>query len=433
MAESATRVIEMNMDVLVAALSRLAGPALVLDADLKVLARTPGAEQLVGTPVPTGVSATALLCGMGPERPLAEALAEGRASSARVERVGAGGSTTMLRVRATPLEHGGRRTGWLLLLEGEQPGGDARLEAGGFVTRDATMRRLLEAARRAAASDAPVLLGGEHGSGRTLLARYIHDQSRHSDGPLCQLDCTMRPATRLEGELFGDDDNPGQLDLARGGTLVFHELAALPVELQGRLLEVLRADRGEGAARLVSATSRPLAREVERERFSAELMYRLRVVPLFVPALRERPGDIELIGHELVARHNERSTRQISSIAPAALDALKAFSWPGNVRELDNAIEYAFVMGDGPVLAETELPPEVRGEGRGRSVPTNIPPDAAAQLPNEARRILRALERAGGNRERAAASLGMSRVTLWRKLKAFELEDAVQSGRRQRH
>jgi DNA-binding NtrC family response regulator len=233
----------------------------------------------------------------------------------------------------------------------------------------------------------------------------------------------------LEGELFGRGGAPGQLGPAHGGTLFLDEVNALPVELQGRLIHVLEVGESKLDARLVSASPRPLRREVERERFNAELMYRLRVIPLFIPPLRDRSGDIELLARDFVAQHNQTSVRQVARISPGAVTALASYVWPGNVRELDNAIRYAFVMGDGPVLTEGDLPPEVRGEEQGRPLPANIPPDTG-QLPSEARRILRALERAGGNRERAAASLGMSRVTLWRKLKAFELEDTVRAGRR---
>ncbi len=426
-----------DAQLLLDALSEVAGCAIVLDRELRVLAHTPGARQLVGTPLPAGVAAPKLLCGMGPERPLAEALAEGRAITALVERVGPDETTSVLRVRATPLSHDGQRAGWLLLLESEQPEG-ALLDFGGFVTQDAAVRRLLDHAQRAAATDAPVVLGGEHGSGKGLLARLIHDHSPRAEAPFCAVDCAARPAARLEVELFGSGDAPGQLRAAQDGTLFLDEVAELPLELQGRLLDLLRAEEpGAGGAgvRLVASTAVSLRERVEQERFRAELMHRLQVIPLFVPPLCERRGDIELLANHFVARENQTSQRQVSRIAPDALAALRAYRWPGNVRELGNAIRYAYAMGDGPLITRDDLPPQVRdGDGAGRSLPVNVTPGISGQLPGEARRLLRALERAGGNRERAAQSLGISRVTLWRKLKAFDLEDAARAGRRsQRH
>ncbi len=302
-------------------------------------------------------------------------------------------------------------------------------EAGGIVMRTAGMKHLVEQARRAAQSDDPVLLTGEVGSGRALLARFIHDQSKRAPRSFCIVSCGLRPVERLEGELFGQGGAPGKLRLAQGGTLLLEEIADLPLELPDRLLDALAGEGGRDV-RLVATTSRSLRAEVERGRFNPNLLYGLRVLQLFVPPLRDRSGDIELIARHLLAKHNRTYARQISSISQEALGALESFAWPGNVRELDNAIRYAFVMGDGPILMEGDLPPDVRGEDRSRSLRTHIPPDSAARLPNEARRILRALERAGGNRERAAASLGMSRVTLWRKLKAYELEASVQPRRR---
>ena len=225
-------------------------------------------------------------------------------------------------------------------------------------------------------------------------------------------------------------DAEGHVRLAHGGTLFLDEIAELPLELQAKLLRVLqeRVVLPVGAreaipvdVRFVAATHRSLRREVDAGRFRADLMYRLRVVPVFLPPLRDRKVDIALLARYFVDERNKTSERSISRIAPGACDVLERYDFPGNVRELQNAVEYAFVMGEGPILTETDLPPEIRGEEPGAHASVNEPTPPEEELPPEARRILRALDRAGGNKERAARMLGISRVTLWRKLKGFGL------------
>ena len=177
--------------------------------------------------------------------------------------------------------------------------------------------------------------------------------------------------------------------------------------------------------RIVSATHRALRREVEEGRLRSDLLYRLRVIPLFLPTLRQRPADVELLAWLfLEERAAAEGGRTIKRITPGALAALTDYDWPGNVRELQNVIEYANVMGEGPVLAESDLPPEVRGEERGARVtrPDSELTALRAELPPEARRYLTALERSGGHMGRAAQSLGISRTTLWRKLKKHGLD-----------
>jgi transcriptional regulator with PAS, ATPase and Fis domain len=171
--------------------------------------------------------------------------------------------------------------------------------------------------------------------------------------------------------------------------------------------------------RVISATHRSLRKEVAEGRFRADLMYRLRVIPVFLPPLRDRPGDVALLAEKLVEELNGRSRRRIEQISGAAHAVLARHTWPGNVRELYNAITYAFVVGDGPVLRPTELPPElVAPELDLQVAPT---PESPAASDPEARKILAVLERTGGNRDRAAKILGLSRVTLGRKMRALGL------------
>ncbi|MEZ4226574.1 MAG: sigma 54-interacting transcriptional regulator [Polyangiaceae bacterium] len=424
------------------ALEILGGASIVLDGSLATVYASPSARALTADALAPGTRLAKLLCGESPERPVAEALSSGQAVTADVVRPGRGGRDQSLRVQALPLRSNGRLEGYLVRLS-VVAAADSRdtEEMHGILTRDATMKRVLSEVRRVARSDVSVLVRGETGSGKELVARAIHLESRRAKGPFRAINCAALPAQLLESELFGHvrgaftgavRDAEGHMRLASGGTLFLDEVAEIPLELQAKLLRVLQ-DRvvlpigGREPipvdVRFVAATHRGLRQEVAEGRFRADLMYRLRVVPIFLPPLRERPEDVGLLADHFVRKRNqEHAPRIIERIDAAALSAMLAYDFPGNVRELQNAIEYAFVMGEGSVLSETDLPPEFRGEyGHGRV--TNAPPPVRPSAQGaEARRILRALERASGNRARAAKSLGMSRVTLWRKLKALGIE-----------
>jgi two-component system, NtrC family, response regulator AtoC len=204
----------------------------------------------------------------------------------------------------------------------------------------------------------------------------------------------------------------------------------MPLDLQAKLLRVLEThtiipvgatEPIEVDVRIVAATHQSLRAAVEHARFRADLMYRLRVVPIFLPALAARGGDVELLATRFMDDLNTGGGRRITKISAEALDALNTYAWPGNIRELRNALEYAYVIGDGPVLLEADLPPEVSGLDHAGRV--NQPAAPALVATTEARRIHVALERAAGNRERAAQLLGMSRVTLWRRMRSYGLLD----------
>jgi transcriptional regulator with PAS, ATPase and Fis domain len=174
---------------------------------------------------------------------------------------------------------------------------------------------------------------------------------------------------------------------------------------------------------MVAATHRSLRREVERGRFRADLMYRLRVVPLFIPPLRARPGDVLLLAEKMMATLNARGGRRVERLGPSVRTAFQRYAWPGNVRELRNVLEYAYVVGEGPVMVDADLPPELLDaqaeEPTMPAVNRPLPLPAEGTTSPESERVRRAIERAGGNRDRAAQILGMSRSTLWRKMKAL--------------
>jgi transcriptional regulator with PAS, ATPase and Fis domain len=211
------------------------------------------------------------------------------------------------------------------------------------------------------------------------------------------------------------------------------EVGELPLEVQAKLLRVLQErnvipiggrEPIDVDVRIIAATHRSLREAVRQHEFRADLMYRLRVIPLFLPPLRDRTTDVELLARHFCDALAADTERTIQRITPGAIRALEEYAWPGNVRELRNVIEYAMVMGDGPVLADTDLPPEVLG-GEPGAPTANTGSDIDEGLPDEARQLLRALERAGGHHGRAAQALGLSRVTLWRRLRGYGLDKAT--------
>ena len=310
----------------------------------------------------------------------------------------------------------------------------------GLVSRDPVMLRAFETTKRVAETDTTVLVRGESGTGKELVARALHAGSARRDGPFVPVNCAALTPSLLESELFGHvrgaftgavGDRMGVFEQAAGGTLFLDEVAELPLDMQAKLLRVLeeRVLTPVGGreprpvdVRVVAATHRALRAEVVAGRFREDLMYRLRVVPLYLPPLRARPADIELLLDHFVTRQNARGPRRVSSVAPEAMRALLDHRWPGNVRELRNVVEYAFAVGRGPELQRDELPPELR---EGRPVAAS-PPRAVLGAPetpaDEVAAIRRALELSGGHVGRAAASLGMSRPTFWRKRRKHQLD-----------
>jgi transcriptional regulator with PAS, ATPase and Fis domain len=408
---------------------------LVVDTELRVLLATPEAEQLLETNVVPGTAAAKVLCKNSPKRELAQALVEGRTIEATIPHPGRRAQDRTLKVRSVSLRDKGTLTGFLLLIdEGFAPGAEP-VQFHGMWTQTPSMREVFRIIERVAAADVTVLVRGETGTGKELVAHAIHDLSPRAKGPFQAINCAALPPTLLESALFGHmrgsftgavRDTLGHFQLAHHGTLFLDEIAELPLELQAKLLRVLetRSVLPVGAqkptpvdVRIVSATHRSLRKEVELGRFRADLMYRLRVIPIFLPALRERRGDIPLLCRELIAHLNLTSKRQVERVSPVALRVLEHYDWPGNIRELSNVLAYAYTIGDGPLLQLADLPAELVQTAQES---TDARAQAQPELDEESQRILDVLRRAGGNKNRAAKMLGMSRVTLWRRLREIQ-------------
>lgn len=301
----------------------------------------------------------------------------------------------------------------------------------GLWSRDPGMVQAFQIIRNVGETDATVLIRGESGTGKELAARAVHNESIRRDAPFLAVNCAALSPTLLESELFGHvrgaftgavRDRLGLFRQADGGTLFLDEVAELPLDLQAKLLRVLQertftpvggTDAIHVDLRIVAATHKGLRQKVREGAFREDLMYRLRVVPIYLPPLRDRRGDVELLIWHFIARFGERGPRRIQAVAPEAMRALLDHPWPGNVRELINVIQYASAVGRGPTLTLPELPPEFRKSAPSLRAPTS--PEAPPV--DEATRIQEALARSGGHIGQAAALLGMSRPTFWRKRK----------------
>jgi transcriptional regulator with PAS, ATPase and Fis domain len=316
-----------------------------------------------------------------------------------------------------------------------------RLRLGGIVGHSPAMQALYEKILRAASSDATVLVLGESGTGKELVARALHDNSGRSGGPYIAVHCAALPENLLESELFGHargaftgaaTARAGRFEAAHRGTLLLDEIGEIPPSIQVKLLRVLQEREivrlGENHARpvdvrVVAATHRDLAAMVRHGEFREDLYYRLCVLPLEVPALRERREDIALLATKLLADVAQHYKRKPPQLAHETMLLLEGGDWPGNVRQLANAIEYAMVHCDGDVVLPRHLPPDVRNHQPATAGPAALAPLTRYYRPapdgqDEQSLIRQALRDAGGNKAEAARRLGMSRTTLWKKLKS---------------
>ena len=303
----------------------------------------------------------------------------------------------------------------------------------GIVAKSPAMNRLVDLARRIATVDTTLLITGESGTGKERIARLVHDQSARRRGPFIAVNCGAITETLLESELFGYargsftgavQDRPGLFEAANGGTLLLDEIGEISPGMQVKLLRALQEREvrrvGENKSRsfdvrVIAATNRSLADDIEAGRFRKDLYYRLNVVELHVPALRDRPEDILPLARILIVEAALRLKRPVTGLTPRAADQLLRYDWPGNVRELENAMERAVALARVSHTELDDLPEEVR---QAMAIPSIS--GAVRSLDEiEKNYILAALEHNGGNQTRTAEQLAIGSATLYRKLKKY--------------
>jgi len=418
----------------------------LLDSDLRIRDLNPAAERILGLPAEdlTGMPICSLLgeadC---PRDTLAASLRSGRPIldfQTGVRRPQGGLGQVILRTAPLSRRHGG---GALAMILGDvteetqlRQQSQVRSVLGGLVGHDQRMRELFELIERVAPSEASVLIRGESGTGKELVARALHDRSQRRGGPFVTVNCSALAETLLESELFGHvrgaytgavGDRRGRFEEAQGGTIFLDEVGDVSTAVQVKLLRVLQERVIERVGdnqpvpvdvRVVSATNRDLESMLATGRLREDFYYRIKVVRLDVPPLRQRREDIPLLAAHLLARHGHHQIM----ITPEAMERLMQHNWPGNVRELANALEHAMVLSrDGSLRAE-HLPPEVGADRQAGNLAglRGVPRGSSRE-----RELLQsALEASGWNRTRAARRLGIDRSTLWRKLKEHGLKPA---------
>jgi len=322
---------------------------------------------------------------------------------------------------------------------------DAKGPLSSMVGRSEAFRELMEQVAQVAPSEATVLITGESGTGKELLARAIHAMSDRSKGPMVRVNCAAIPETLIESELFGYEKGaftgaanrkPGRFELADNGTLFLDEVAEMSLSAQVKLLRVLQEGEFERVGgtktvsvdvRLVAATNRDLERMVAQRTFREDLYYRLAVIPLRLPPLRERVDDIPLLASHFVTQFAEKNRKQLRGITDEALNALSAWSWQGNIRELENTMERAVVLSRGDVLGMEDLPAQMRTEGS--EVARNLVFPIGTRLRDiERTAILETLKHTGGDKKLAARLLGIAARTIYRRLEEEREADESADG-----
>jgi PAS domain S-box-containing protein len=304
----------------------------------------------------------------------------------------------------------------------------------GILGLSASMQRVFDLIGNAAQADAPVIIFGESGTGKELVAKAIHENGPRKRKPYVKVNCAALTESLLESELFGHvkgaftgavRSREGRFEAARGGDIFLDEIGDLPLATQVKLLRVLEEKVIERVGdnrpvqidvRIISATNRDLKQLVDEGRYREDFFYRINVIPIIVPPLRERLEDIPLLAESFFRRIQLKSARQIQGITNEAMELLLDYAWPGNVRELKSAFEYAFVTCQEEMIQPHHFPPSVY------QATLAAKPKRATQLDRDGlkkKQLIEALEQAGGNQSKAAQILGISRVTVWNRMKRY--------------
>ena len=305
----------------------------------------------------------------------------------------------------------------------------------GMVGNSAPMQRVYNMIGNAAESDAPIIIFGESGTGKELAAQAVHDISSRRDYPYIKVNCAALNPSLVESELFGHvkgaftsaiQNRKGRFEAADRGSIFLDEIGDLPLATQVKLLRVLEEKTirrvGENKpipvdVRIISATNKDIAAMVREGTFREDFFYRINVIPLEIPPVRERAEDISLLAESFFRKMQLKMDKDIRGISSRAMDLLIRYNWPGNVRELRSTFEYAFVTCQGPIITPDDLPGViVRFESQASPSSPPAPVDRREQQKQE---LIKALQESGGNQTRAAKMLGVSRVTVWNRMKRF--------------
>jgi PAS domain S-box-containing protein len=308
----------------------------------------------------------------------------------------------------------------------------------GILGTSPPMQQIFDLISSAAQSEAPVIIYGDSGTGKELVAAAIHKLGVRRKGPFIKVNCAALSESLLESELFGhvkgaftgaDRTRIGRFEAANGGDIFLDEIGDLPLSTQVKLLRVLQEKEIEKVGdhhplsidvRILAATNKDLNRLMEEGRFRHDLYYRIGVIPIMLPPLRERREDIPLLVESFINRIRLKTDKPISGMSREAMELLMDYDWPGNVRELINVIEYAFVLcSEGEILPD-QIPARVSGQTLSTMPKRRVSQRLDAD--EEKRRLMEALTAAGGNKSEAARILGISRVTLWKRLKAYDIQ-----------
>ncbi len=315
---------------------------------------------------------------------------------------------------------------------------DERMGPDAIIGRSGGMQKVAELVQKAAPTDSTVLICGETGVGKELVARAIHRHSGRREKPFVVVDCGALVETLFESELFGHvkgsftgavETTHGKFELASGGTIFLDEIANVGANIQAKLLRVIQEREivkvgGEQKVavdvRVIAATNKDLAKEMKEGRFREDLFYRLNVVPIHLPPLKERAEDIPALAQHFLKKYSEKRKKSVTGISEEAMRALEAYDWPGNVREIENAIERAVVMAEG----DTIEPGDLLGYGSAQlASPEPVGTGRLAEVERE--EIAKALKRFNGHKSKAADHLGINRKTLREKIRKYRIEDAT--------
>jgi len=304
----------------------------------------------------------------------------------------------------------------------------------GIIGAAPSMRKVFQLIEKAAHSDSPIIIFGESGTGKELVAQAIHEQGHRKNGPYVQLNCAALNADLLESELFGHIKGAftgayrhrlGRFEAAHGGDLFLDEIGDIPLSVQVKLLRVLETQQFERVGdhhpisvdvRIISATNKNLMEMIAQKQFREDLFFRINVIPIYLPPLRERKEDLPILVNSFI-QHQQRITgKGINGLTPNTLRLFMGYSWPGNVRELKSAIEYAFVIAESGKIEADHLPPQFF---KGDTGAESRSPDEGSL---EKAALIEALRRTGGNQTQAARLLGINRVTVWNRMRKYGVD-----------